>query len=380
MEKNIYINKNQDKEEYLSGLISFKNIQEAEKNISKYIVNIPTVPLNYNYNYNYNLQEINQNQKVYLQLENLHTIGSYKIRGALNVLSKLISVPSKLDYIKKYGIVTASAGNFSQGIAQALNIFKINCQFIIIVPNHASQTKLDAVKRIYANTIIIKLSSRKEWFDIVSSSKVDYKSLDYADKNESLNSLNLDDKNKPYYISPTSNNDVIEGNGSIGIELFNNVKNLDCVLVPYGGGGLIIGITTALKNLNPNIKVFACEVDTASPLIRSLESNKPININSKPSFVDGMGGSSVIPENFDKVKKLIDGCFVVTLQDIADSVKILAERHRIIVEGAGAGSLACYLKFRNELKEFKNIACIVSGGNINNDYFIKILNGSYPKF
>lgn len=171
----------------------------------------------------------------------------------------------------------------------------------------------------------------------------------------------------------------IIGNGTIGLEIVEDLPDVDVVICPYGGGGLISGVSSAVKSLRTNAKVYACEVETAAPLKLSLDLGKPSTFNYIASFVDGMGGKSVLDSMWPLVSNLVDDSLVVTLQEVADSVKLLAERNRVVAEGAGAATVAAALseKFSDRLSG--NIVCVISGGNIDTNKLIQALEGKIPQ-
>lgn len=171
----------------------------------------------------------------------------------------------------------------------------------------------------------------------------------------------------------------IIGNGTIGLEIVEDLPDVDVVICPYGGGGLISGVSSAVKSLRTSAKVYACEVETAAPLKLSLDLGKPSTFNYIASFVDGMGGKSVLDSMWPLVSNLVDDSLVVTLQEVADSVKLLAERNRVVAEGAGAATVAAALseKFSDRLSG--NIVCVISGGNIDTNKLIQALEGKIPQ-
>ena len=165
------------------------------------------------------------------------------------------------------------------------------------------------------------------------------------------------------------------GNGTAGIEIYEDLPEVDAVIVPYGGGGLSCGIAAALKHLKPDCKVYASEVETAAPLAASFTAGKPTFCDYKATFVDGIGGKSVLEEMWPMVDNLLSGSLVVGLKEIADAVKLLAERNHVIAEGAGASSVAAALAGK---AGDGNVVCVVSGGNIDTHKLVTILNGAVP--
>jgi len=280
--------------------------------------------------------------EIYLKLENLQPIGSFKIRGACNAMN--VADKSRL----AEGVYTASAGNMAQGVAW--NAKRMNIPCTAIVPDHAPQTKLDAISRLGAR--FIKVPFDDWWQVLVTRQFAGMKGL---------------------FIHPVSDPPVIAGNGTVGLEILEDLPEVDTVIVPYGGGGLISGIASAMKTIKPGIKFYASEVETAAPLAPSLAAGQPVKIEYTPSFVDGIGGRNILEEMWPLVSRLVDGSIVVSLKQIADAIKLLVERSRVIAEGAGGTSLAAALTGK---AGHGKIVCVISGGNIDAEKLIKILSGT----
>ena len=280
--------------------------------------------------------------EIYLKLENLQPIGSFKLRGAYNA----ISTADKS--LLKDGVYTASAGNMAQGVAWNARMMKIPCT--VIVPDHAPQTKLDAITRLGAKFIKIPFN---DWWQVLVTRKF-----------EGMKGL---------FIHPVSDPAVIAGNGTVGLEILEDLPDVDTVIVPYGGGGLISGIATAIKTIKPGVKVFASEVETAAPLAPSLAAGEPVKVTYTPSFVDGMGSAGLLTEMWPLVSKVVNGSIVLSLKQIADAIKLLMERTRVIAEGAGGSSFAAALTGKVGTGK---IVCVISGGNIDAEKLIKILSGT----
>ena len=287
--------------------------------------------------------------EIYLKLENLQPIGSFKIRGAYNAM---ITADKTL---LKHGVYAASAGNMAQGVAWNAKAMHIPCT--VIVPDHAPQTKLDAITRLGAKFIKLPFN---DWWQVLVSRKFDGK-----DSNgESIKGL---------FVHSVSDPPVIAGNGTIGLEILEDLPDVNTVIVPYGGGGLISGIATAVKSMKPDIRVFASEAETAAPLAPSLAAGEPVKIEYTASFVDGMGSSGLLTEMWPLVSKLVNGSIVLSLKQIADAIKLLIERNCVIAEGAGASSFAAALTGRAGAGK---IVCVISGGNIDAEKLIKVLSGT----
>ena len=281
--------------------------------------------------------------EIWLKLENLQPIGSFKLRGAGNAM-RLVP-PERL----AKGVYTASAGNMAQGVAW--NARRLNVPCTVVVPETAPQTKLAAIERMGGKTIRLPYA---RWWQVLE---------DHA--YPGIEGL---------FIHPVSDDTVIAGNGTIGLEILEDLPDVDAVIVPFGGGGLSCGIAAALSALRPQAKVFASEVETAAPFSASLAAGRPVAVQHTPSFVDGIGGKSMLTEMWPLASTLLAGSLVVSVAEAAAAVRLLAERNRVIAEGAGATSVAAALAGKASGK----VVCVVSGGNIDPAKLAKILNGEVP--
>jgi threonine dehydratase len=178
-----------------------------------------------------------------------------------------------------------------------------------------------------------------------------------------------------HFVHPFSDVDVMAGNGTIGLEILEDLPDVDVVLVPYGGGGLVCGIASTFRALAPHVKVFACEVETAAPLAPSLAAGEPVRVEYRASFVDGIGAPVVFPEMLALAEELLAGSLVVSVEQAAHAVRVLAERNHVIAEGAGAVPVAAALAGRAGPGK---VVCVVSGGNIDSAKFARILQGETP--
>lgn len=287
--------------------------------------------------------------EIYLKLENLQPIGSFKLRGAYNAISTADRS------LLNEGVYTASAGNMAQGVAWNARMMNIPCT--VIVPDHAPQTKLDAIRRLGAKFIKIPFN---DWWQVLVTRK-------FVPKDSFGEGM------KGLFIHPVSDPAVIAGNGTVGLEILEDLPDVDTVIVPYGGGGLISGIATAIKTIKPAVKVFASEVETGAPLAPSLAAGEPVKVEYVPSFVDGMGSAGLLTEMWPLVSKLVNGSIVLSLKQIADAIKLLMERTRVIAEGAGGSSFAAALTGKAGMGR---IVCVISGGNIDAEKLMKILSGT----
>jgi len=282
--------------------------------------------------------------RIHLKLENLQPIGSFKIRGAMNAMR--LAGPAALER----GVYTASAGNMAQGVAWSARAMGIPCT--AIVPDTAPRTKLDAIERLGASVVKVPFET---WWRVLEEHR--YPGMDGR------------------FIHPVSDPAVIAGNGTIGLEILEDLPDVDTILVPYGGGGLISGIAIAALARKPGIKLYACEVETAAPLRASLREGSPQTIEYRPSFVDGIGGRSVLPEMWPMVRGLVEDSIVVSPEEIAAAIRLLAERSRVIAEGAGACPVAAALQGS---ANGGKVVCVVSGGNIDSRKLARILEGNLP--
>ena len=248
------------------------------------------------------------------------------------------------------GVVTATAGNMGQGVAWIARELGVPCT--VVVPDHAPQTKLAAMERLGAR--IDKVDYDRWWQALESSS--------YP-------------KTEGVFIHPVQDERVMAGNGTIGLELLEDLPAPDAVLVPFGGGGLSVGIASAVKALRPETQVYAVEPEPGAPLTAAFASGEPEPIDYQPSFVDGAGAPMVLPEMWPRAREALDGAFAVSLDETAAAVRLLAERARVVAEGAGALALAAALAGRGG---DGTVVCIVSGGNIDAAVLATILAGKTP--
>jgi threonine dehydratase len=277
--------------------------------------------------------------EIYLKLENLQPIGCFKIRGASNAV---LLAPED---VRKSGVYTASAGNMAQGVAWCARQLGIRCD--VVVPDHAPQAKLEAIERLGAHIVKVPFD---RWWEILVQHRFPELS--------------------GHFIHPVSDVRVIAGNGVIGLEILEDLPDVDAIMVPYGGGGLSSGIASAMKALRPQTRVFGCEVETAAPLAASFAASRPVSVDYRPSFVDGIGGKSLLAEIWPLASALLAGAITVSLDEVADAIRLLAKRNHVIAEGAGAASVAAALRGTTGARK---VVCVVSGGNINMSTLTRIL-------
>ncbi len=284
--------------------------------------------------------------EVWLKLENLQPIGSFKLRGATNAMRLL-----PRERLER-GVYTASAGNMAQGVAWGARQLGVPCD--VVVPDHAPRTKLEAIERLGARATKLPFD---RWWRVL----VDHRYDPLADR---------------AFIHPVSDPAVIAGNGTVGLEILEDLPDVDAVVVPYGGGGLSSGVAAAIRATRPDVRVYAAEVETAAPFAASLAAGGPSELAAyTASFVDGIGSRSVLAEMWPIASTLLAGSIVSPLAAIADAVRLLAERARVIAEGAGAAAVAAAVAGRAGTGK---VVCVVSGGNIDLAKLAVILEGGVP--
>ena len=310
---------------------TLSDIRLARKRIAGVAIRTPLVRLN--------VQDALA--EIWLKLENLQPIGSFKIRGAANAMARIEA--SRL----ARGVMTASAGNMAQGLAWCARERGIPCT--VIAPDTAPDTKVQAIERLGGRVIKVPFD---RWWQTFQDRE--YPGVDAS------------------FVHAFDDPDVMAGNGTIALEIFEDLPDVDAVVVPWGGGGLSCGIAAGMRALTPACRIFAAEVATAAPLAPSLAADAPQVVDYQPSFVDGIGSKSVFPQMFERARKLLDGALVADLAEVGAALALMAERNRVIAEGAGACALACVLAGK---AGSGRIVCVVSGGNIDSSRLCAVLAG-----
>jgi threonine dehydratase len=306
-------------------------IDDAHKHVYEAAIRTPLVRLNYD-----------GAAEIYLKLECLQPIGSFKIRGAYNAVRLL---PEDQ---RKGGVWTVSAGNAAQGVALAARKAGVPCK--VLVMDTAPAAKLDAVRRLGGE--IVQTSYDECW-----------KALS-ARAHPAMTGT---------FVHPFEDDEFIAGNASAGLEILKDLPNVDAVVAGFGGGGLSCGIASALKESGSKAKVFAAEPETAAPLSYSLQAGSAQYFpNWKASFVDGCGGKSVFPRMWDIAHHLLAGSIVCTLEEIRQAMKLVAERNHVIAEGAAGCAIAAGLSGKCGSGK---VVCVVSGGNIDLAKFAELVTG-----
>jgi len=310
-------------------------IESARKRIEGLVIRTPLVRLNVD----------DAAPEIFLKLENLQPTGSFKVRGAGNAVALL--TPEE----RTHGVFTCSAGNMAQALAWHARRLGIPCT--AIVPDTAPATKLAAIRRFGAT--IVQLSWDEVWEIGITRRYAPLKGWTF--------------------VHPFADPAMMAGNGTIGLEILEDLPDVDAVVIPFGGGGLSAGIATAIKAKRPGTRIYACEPETAAPLAASFAKAAPSEVHRTPSFVDGIGASSVLPEMWNLVRPLLEGSLTVSLKETASAIRLLVERNRVVAEGAGGSSVAAALAGKAGKG---HIVCVVSGGNIDTEVLGKILRGEVP--
>ena len=307
-------------------MIPLEEIRRARERLGDSVVRTPLVQLD---------------ERVWLKLENLQPIGSFKLRGALSAIRA-----ASADELAA-GVVTASAGNMAQGVAWAAREAGVRAR--IVAPESAPRAKLDAVERLGGEVIPV---SYEAWWQAMVERR--YEGVDGL------------------FVHPVEDEAVMAGNGTIGLELCEELAAFDTVIVPWGGGGLTTGVASAVKALRPGVRVVTAEPETAAPLAAALAAGEPVAIDYVPSFVDGAGGRALLPTMWDRARALVDEAVAVPLADVEEAIRTLAARARVVAEGAGALALAAARDREG------TTVCIVSGGNVDASVLAAILAGRTP--
>ena len=313
--------------------IPLEEIRRARERIADAVARTPLVRV-----------DVDAPCEVWLKLECLQPIGSFKLRGALSAVRAASSAELA------GGVVTASAGNMAQGVAWAAREAGVRAR--IVAPETAPRAKLDAVERLGGEVLLVP-------YEVWWQTMVDrgYPGVDGL------------------FVHPVEDDAVMAGNGTIGLELVEDLGAFDAVVVPWGGGGLTTGIASAVKSLRPDVRVVTAEPETAAPMAASFAAGGPAEIDYAPSFVDGAGGRGLLPTMWERAHGLVDGAAAIPLDEVAEAMRLVAARARVVAEGAGALALAAAL--RGDAGEGR-VVCIVSGGNVDAATLARVLAGETP--
>jgi len=283
--------------------------------------------------------------EIYLKLENLQPVASFKIRPAGNAILALA------EHRRREGVYTASSGNMAQGVAYVARELGVPCA--VFLTENAAANKVAALERLGAR---LETLADDVWWSI------------------------LDAHGHPgepgHFIHPVSDQDVLAGDATVGLEILEDVPDVDTVLVPYGGGGLVSGIASVVHEVRPEVRVLGVEPDYCAPLAAAREAGHPVELPFVDTFVVGIGVGRVVDDMWPLVRRVVDDAVSVSIEEIASAIRLLCERQRIVAEGASAASVAAALAGRGGTRK---IVCVISGGNLNTQDLVTILRGNVPK-
>lgn len=320
--------------------ISIDTIREAARTVYDAAIRTPLVPLGV---------VTPGGPEVFLKLEMLQPIGSFKIRGAYNAVRRLSPVQLA------GGVWTVSAGNAAQGVAFAARKAGARCS--VMVMDTAPQAKLGAIDRLGAT--IVQASYDECWQTV-----------------ESHGSPRM----QGHFVHPFDDDDFISGNGTAGLEIVEDLPDVDAVVAAVGGGGLLAGIGVALRALRPEATIYAAEPETAAPLKRSMDNGRASRFDEwQPSFVDGAGGKSVLDTMWPLLREYVRESIVVSLDDAARAMRLVAERARVIAEGAGACAVAAAVSPAMSSRGHRKVVAVVSGGNVDLAKFAQLVGACPPQ-
>jgi threonine dehydratase len=316
-------------------MVNLDQIREAHKKISPYINNTPLLHSSY----------LSENRNVYLKLENLQITGSFKLRGAIN---KLLSLNNEQ---KKRGVVAVSTGNHGKGVAYASKQLNIKSTIFMssMVPDH----RREAIKSLGARIEIVG----------TNSDEADLYAKEYSKKND----IPL--------IHPFDDPMIIAGQGTIGLEILESLPEVDTVIIPTSGGGLIGGIALAIKLQKPDVKIIAASMSRGPSMYKSLKAGKPVDVEEEETLADCLGGSIGLDNKytFKIAQNTIDDFILIDEDKIAEGIKLNFEKHKLVTEGAAATGV---IVVKDNMSEHlgKNIISLICGGNIDSELFGKIVS------
>ncbi len=317
--------------------VPIEDVRAAQVRIADVTLRAPLVRLNLD-------DSESGGNEVYLKLENLQPSGAFKLRGAVNAIR--LADEAQLER----GVWTASSGNMALAVAWAARYFGLKC--VCVVADVSPDAKLDAIRDMGAD--IVKVP----WLEVLEICRVH--------RRDGMDGL---------FLHPFSDPKVMAGNATVGLEIVEDLPDVDAVLVPYGGGGFAISVASAVKALRPEARVYAAEVEAGPAFAASLAEGKPTEIDHPTSFVSGIGSPIVFEDVWPLAREILDGSVVSTLSETASAVRLVAQRARVVAEGAGASSVAGALSGRAGSGK---IACVLSGGNIDAEKLAEILRGGVP--
>ncbi|HEY5427863.1 MAG TPA: pyridoxal-phosphate dependent enzyme [Solirubrobacteraceae bacterium] len=313
-------------------MIALEQIRAARDRIADLAVRTPLVRLH--------AESIPAGTEIHVKLESLQPINSFKIRGAGN------AIRAAAPELRAAGLLTASAGNMAQGVAWVAR--ELGLPATIAVPEHAPETKLAAIERLGGRVVKLPYD---DWWQAIVTSRIEGEA--------------------GLFVHPVADEAVMAGNGTIGLEILEDLPGVDTVVIPVGGGGLTVGIASAIKALKPDTRIVTAEPATGAALHAALAAGEPEDVAYQPSFVDGSGSRRVLDQMWPRLTEVVDAAVSVPIPAAEHAVRVLAQRVRTIAEGAGALATAAALAGDAGTG---TIVCIVSGGNINLATLAQILS------
>lgn len=313
---------------------TLQQIRDAQLRIRPYVYRTPLVELAIGL----------PDRRIYLKLETLQPIGAFKLRPAVNAI--LTRDASAL----RQGVAIASSGNMAYGMAWAARAAGIPMAAYMVAD--APQAKIDGVRRLGGE---VRFVNAETWWDYITEVQ--------------------QPAHAELMINPVTDPAVLAGNGTIGLEIFEDLPSVDCIFTPFGGGSLTTGVSTAIKALRPQTRVYAVEGEHATPVTAALAAGRIVPVDTRNSFVKSIGGPSVVPGLWPLARQVIDGACVVRLDQVTEAMRMLYAHTKVVAEGAGAASLAAALV---DPRATGNVVCVISGGNIDMGMYADILNGGIP--
>jgi threonine dehydratase len=310
-------------------VIALSEIEAARDRIADIAVRTPLVRL-----------AVDAPCEIHCKLELLQPINSFKIRGAANAIRA--ASPQQ----REAGLLTASAGNMAQGVAWVGR--ELGLPATIVVPEHAPATKIAAIERLGGRVLRVPY---EDWWQAIISSVIPGET--------------------GLFVHPVADEAVMAGNGTIGLEILEDLPDVDAVVIPVGGGGLTVGIASAIKAIRPEVRIVTVEPETGAALAAALAAGEPTDVEYQTSIVDGSGSRRVLDVMWPRLQEVVDEALAIPIAEAETAIRTLAERGRVIAEGAGALAVAAALSGR---VGGQRVACIVSGGNIDLDALASILS------
>ena len=313
---------------------SLSEIRTARERMAPYVRRTPLIELDLGL----------QDRRIFLKLETLQPIGAFKLRPALSAI--LARSQTQL----QHGVAVASSGNMAYGTAWVAK--RLGIPMAAYMMKDAPLAKINGVRKLGGD---VRFIDGPTWWRYITD--VDHPSA------------------KELLINPVTDAGVLAGNGSLGLEIVEDLPNADWVLTPIGGGSLTTGVASAVKAMQPQIKVLAVESEAAAPATAALTAGRVVEVPVQESFIKSIGGPSVVPAIWPVVSRLIDGTSVVSLAQVVQAMGLLFQQAKVVAEGAGAASLAAAI---HDPRLKGNVVCVISGGNINAESFIAALQGNIP--